>query len=113
MKAFPTGDLGQISLAISGMNLLSCLLYWPVPLILRCIEYETYNLSTMPSALVVGSWMCTAGTYCIHERHVLMQTFASFIVSATAAGYGLVLSNPFFMSIGELLILAANSGESS
>lgn len=60
-KAFPKGDLGQVSFAVSGMYLLMTIVYWPVPLILKLTGMETYSMKDLPYQILVGDWSCTAG----------------------------------------------------
>ncbi|XP_055328641.1 putative thiamine transporter SLC35F3 [Paramacrobiotus metropolitanus] len=89
-KAFPKGDLGQVSFAVSAMYVLMILMYWPVPLILKLTGVEQYDIREMPYGILIGSWSCTA-------------------VSSMVYGYGLVLASGFFMSLSDLLILASNT----
>ncbi|OQV14328.1 hypothetical protein BV898_11447 [Hypsibius exemplaris] len=45
MKSFPMGNLGQVSFALTGMNILICLIYWPVPLALHLTGIEVYDIT--------------------------------------------------------------------
>jgi hypothetical protein len=61
-RAFPKGDLGQVSFAVSGMYLLMLLVYWPVPIILNQTGVETYDISKLPYQYLIGSWSSTSCT---------------------------------------------------
>ncbi|XP_055341238.1 uncharacterized protein LOC129590185 isoform X2 [Paramacrobiotus metropolitanus] len=89
-KAFSELDLGQTSYVVTNMYIFNCLVIWPVPIVLSYFNVEKFNSHNMPYGLLFGAWIASS-------------------VSSIAAGYGLVLSNPFFMSISELLILATNT----
>lgn len=73
------------------MYLIQCLTFWPVPLILKFTGVEKYDIEELPYQYAVPSWL-------------------AFGSAAIVYGYGLVVSTPFFMSIGELLVLALNTG---
>ncbi|XP_055356868.1 uncharacterized protein LOC129601969 [Paramacrobiotus metropolitanus] len=88
-KAFPKGDFGQVSFAVTGMFLVMCLIYWPVPVALKCTGVEVYDIRLLPYGILFGAWICSS-------------------LAALVYGYGLVLSTPFFMSLSELLIMVTN-----
>ena len=75
------------------MYVFQCLIFWPVPLIVKYTGFEKYNIDDLPYWYAVPSWI-------------------AFGSAAIVYGYGLIVSTPFFMSIGELLVLALNTGSS-
>ncbi|GAV03651.1 hypothetical protein RvY_14045 [Ramazzottius varieornatus] len=89
-RAFPRADFGQTAFAITMMYIIQCLTFWPVPLILKLTGVEIYDIEELPYQYAVPSWI-------------------AFGSAAIIYGYGLVVSTPFFMSIGELLVLALNT----
>ena len=68
MKSFPMGDLGQVSFALSGINIFICLIYWPVPLALYLTGHEVYAIQNMPVGMVVASWICTGSRLSITQQ---------------------------------------------
>ncbi|OQV11791.1 putative Solute carrier family 35 member F4 [Hypsibius exemplaris] len=90
-KAFPKGDLGQISFVVTVMSLLTFLFYLPIPIILHETGVENYTFVQLPFPHLVGAWSC-------------------FSVSTMTYAYGLVVAGGFFMGLSDLLILAANTG---
>ncbi|GAU98731.1 hypothetical protein RvY_09840 [Ramazzottius varieornatus] len=93
-KTFPKGDLGQISFAVSGVYLLTALVYLPIPIILKVTGVEHWTWSDIPFPLLIVSWSCTG-------------------FSALVYGYGLTISSGFFMGLSDLLVLTINTGVDS
>ncbi|OQV21754.1 hypothetical protein BV898_04331 [Hypsibius exemplaris] len=88
--AFKKTDLVQVSLIMSLMSAFICAMYLPVPVTLYLIGYENWEFAKMPLHIMFSSW------------------FLAYI-SSVAYAYGLALSNPFFMSVGEVLIVALST----
>ncbi|XP_055336232.1 solute carrier family 35 member F4-like [Paramacrobiotus metropolitanus] len=88
--SFPKGDLAQVSLMLSTVTFLVSILFWPMPVITKITGMEEYDITAMPYWYLLPAWFMSA-------------------VSSVVYGYGIIVSSPFFMSIGELVILAANS----
>ncbi|GAV06730.1 hypothetical protein RvY_16670 [Ramazzottius varieornatus] len=93
-KAFRDVDLVQVSLIITLVSVFICTAYLPVPIILNVIGMEPWNLPAMPWGTMIVSWITA-------------------LFSAMCYIQGLSLSNPFFMSLAEVAIVAMNTGVDS
>ncbi|GAV03686.1 hypothetical protein RvY_14076 [Ramazzottius varieornatus] len=90
-QAFKQADFIQVSLIMSIMSIFICIMYLPVPLIINAVGYERWEFAKMPWGIMFISW-CFA------------------FISSVSYAYGLALSNPFFMSVAEVAIVALSTG---
>ncbi|OQV15615.1 hypothetical protein BV898_10204 [Hypsibius exemplaris] len=86
-KSFPNADSFQSAFIVSVIFLCAALIYWPVPLAMKLSGNEVWQWSDIPWGYLIGGLMCSLSVAFLY-------------------GYGLALSTPFFMSLGELLNLA-------
>jgi hypothetical protein len=73
-KAFPVGDLGQVSLALVGVYVVITMLFWPIPLILKLTGVEVYEISLMPYSILIPTWFMSAGKKLRLQKYVISFT---------------------------------------
>ncbi|XP_055337663.1 uncharacterized protein LOC129587778 [Paramacrobiotus metropolitanus] len=89
-QAFPSSNLTQASFIMMILGVTNTILFFPVPLVLLLNGNETVDLDRLEYGILAASLIC------------------SFLVGFLY-GYGLGITSPFFMSLGELLSLGTNT----
>ncbi|GAV04672.1 hypothetical protein RvY_14922 [Ramazzottius varieornatus] len=89
-KAFQNVDLMQVALIVSVTHFFACIVFFPVAITFNLTDYEPWHLTRMPWAAMLTAWTCA-------------------LISALSYAYGLALSNPFFMSLAEVIVVAIST----